>query len=723
MKQVLVRKGEAFIEDVPAPAVEPGTVLVRVAYSCISAGTETSTLHASGKPIWRRVLEQPELLRKGMGWIRSQGLAQAASNVADRLHAAHPIGYSAAGHVIAAGSGVDRFRPGDLVACAGAQCAFHAEAIRVPVNLVAAAAGVDLADASSVTLGAIALQGVRRAAPTLGEVFVVIGLGILGQLTAQLLKVNGCRVIGIDPDPARLSLASTLGMDQALDADSTDATSQVSRITGGIGADGVIVTAASKSSEVMATAFRMCRKKGRVVLVGDVGLALDRNDIYEKELDFFVSTSYGPGRYDGRYEEQGLDYPVGYVRWTENRNMGEFLRLMAEGRVRVAPLISATYPVDQAHEAYASLQNSTPRPLMVLLRYPDAPSGPLARSVACGALPARVQGRIRLALVGAGSFAKSAHLPNVRSMPERYELRTVVSRSGHNAVAAAQRFGAVNASTDFDAILGDPDIDALIIATRHHLHADMARLALLAGKHVLVEKPLALTPADLQQIAALYATGAPTRPMLLTGYNRRFSPYTRRIQEIIAKRANPMILCYRMNAGHIETGHWVHGAQGGGRNIGEACHIYDLFTALTGSKVLGVSAQGLRPATDHCRADDNFVATMSFADGSVASLVYTALGSAEHPKERMDIYVDGMVLTLDDYKSLQISGSKVRGMSTARAEKGQLQELEAFSDALRSGAWPIAWWEQQQACEIAFRVQDFLVGSGLSSPNVMKAPP
>ena len=711
-----MRRGAAVVEQVPAPRVEPGTVLVRVEHSCISVGTEMSGLRSSGRSLLQRAREQPAHLRRVAEMVVSDGVSDTLAAVRGRIDAAVPTGYSAAGTVAAVGQGVTRFAPGDRVACAGAQYAHHAEFVRVPENLaVPVPVGVSTADASTVTLGAIALQGVRRALPTLGESFVVIGLGILGQLTAQLLAANGCRVIGSDLDRARIRTALELGMHLGVHPDDGPEPDQVARLTDGIGADGVIVTAATPSNEVMSTAFRMCRRKGRVVLVGDVGLGLDREDIYRKELDFFISTSYGPGRYDERYEEHGMDYPVGYVRWTENRNMAEYLRLLGDGRVRSAPLVGDIVPVERAPEAYQAL-GGPDRPLMVLLSYPSAEGAgePLHRTPNPRAVPGRGAGRVRLALVGAGGFARGMHLPNVRALADAYHLRAVVSRSGHNAAGAAGEFGADYAATDYHEVLADPEVDAVLIATRHNLHASMVLEALRAGKHVLVEKPLALTAGEVADIRAFYdAAPAERAPVLLTGFNRRFSPFARRAAELLTERSSPVLVQYRMNAGHLPADHWVHGPEGGGRNRGEACHIYDLFTYLTGARTAWVQAGAVRPRTAHYRGDDNFVATVGFDDGSVGTLVYTALGAKELPKERMEAFADGRVLVLDDYLRLAVHGARARGVELRTQDKGQKEELRAFAAAVREGGpWPIPLWQQLQATEIALAVEEQLLSLG-----------
>jgi threonine dehydrogenase-like Zn-dependent dehydrogenase len=447
MKQVLIHNGRAVVEEVPAPGPEPGEVFVQVRASCLSVGTEISGLRHSAIPLWKKALRQPGKVAAAVGLIATQGLRRTLSLIEERREAAHPTGYSAAGVVTAVGSDVQDILPGDRVACAGAQCAYHAEFIRVPRNLCAPVPdGLDWEPAATVTLGAIALQGVRRAAPTLGECFVVIGLGILGQLTVQILRANGCRTIGLDIDSSRLDLARGLGMELSVSGGEGDV-EQVARMTDGLGADGVIITAATSSDQIVSTAFRMCRRKGRVVLVGDVGLALNRADFYAKEIDFLISCSYGPGRYDLRYEEQGLDYPVAYVRWTENRNMAEYLRLLAEGRVSVERLVSSRFPIQQAPEAYASANADGPgKPMMVLLTYPQEPAEP-RRSIGVSSVSSASTGRIRVAVVGAGGFARSAHLPNLVALKDRFELRAVVTRSGHSAVAAAKQFGALQAST------------------------------------------------------------------------------------------------------------------------------------------------------------------------------------------------------------------------------------------------------------------------------------
>jgi len=714
MKQVLIKQGQIVVDDVPAPMVHRGALLIQVSHSCISAGTEMSGLQSQSQPLWKRALKNPKSVKTTLEMVANQGFSHTRNVVGGKLAAGNPIGYSAAGTVLEVGDNVHDLQPGDRVACAGAQCAHHAEIICVPRNLsVPIPDSLPSDEASTVTLGAIAMQGLRRAQPTLGETFVVVGLGILGQITTQLLKANGCRVIGSDPISSRVEQARQSGMDLSLNPGDEDTIESVFRMTQGHGADGVIVTAATASDEVISQAFQMCRRKGRVVLVGDVGLNLKRGDFYPKEIDFFISTSYGPGRYDANYEEKGMDYPISYVRWTENRNMQEYLRLLDEKKVQIQSLIHTTYPVDKAPQAYADLKESKDNPLIMLLSYPSQkPTRNLQRKVRTPGPKPLSKGKINLAIVGAGGFSKGMHVPNLQSLDHLYTLAAVASRTGNNATNLAQQVKAQYATTDFQEILSDEKVDAVLICTRHHLHAEMTLQALKAGKHVLVEKPLALKREEMRSIQAWFEEnpGNTSSPVLLTGFNRRFSPHLLKIQELTKNRTNPMIINYRMNAGHIPLDHWVHSEEGGGRNLGEACHIYDLFTFLTNSQVTSVQACSIKPSTDHYTGRDNFVATLTFNDGSVSTLTYTALGSNEHPKEQMEVFVDGKVFQLNDYRQLKSIGLKGNDFETKAIDKGHKNELMQFAKSIHEGSdWPIPLWQQFQATEIALRVDDLLV--------------
>lgn len=707
MRQVVVRGGAAIVERTPAPEVMPGRVLVRTRASAISVGTELGSLKAQNDPLWRRALRNPDKVVRAIRMMSERGIGQTLRVVKDVKSTGVAAGYSAAGEVIGIGAGVTGFNNGDRVACAGAGYAMHADFISVPENLVVPIPGdLSMKAASTVTLGAIALQGVRRLQPTLGEVFVVFGLGILGQIAVQLLKVNGCRVIGVDIDSDRIDRAMAFGADFGLDNANSIPVESIHRLTGGAGADGVVVTAAADDPTLLNTAFAMCRRKGRVVLVGDVPITIDRDAVYRHELEFLISTSYGPGRYDASYEEHGLDYPIAYVRWTETRNMQAYLDLLAAGRVNVDDLIDVEVPVDEAPSAYRLLAAPEgPRPLAAVLNF-GGDNEPPVRKVETG--HRHIGGssqRIDVALVGASGFARSVHLPNMEALEGKLRLAAVCSNTGHQAKALAIAHRADYVTTNLQEVLHDAEIGLVLIAGRHNGHARQALAALQAGKHVLTEKPLALNENELSAIEQFYAGAGAGAPVLMTGFNRRFAPGIEAIRKRLAKRIGPLVLSYRMNAGYVPQSHWTQQAEGGGRNIGEACHIYDLCTALTGSRVAHISASAIGREDARSLRNENFSASITFEDGSLANVVYTSLGASNWPKERMEIYCDGEVYLLDDYNAAFASGGK-RPLWKGKQDKGHRQELAALTAALVDGGdWPIPLWQQLQATRISFEVE------------------
>ena len=566
------------------------------------------------------------------------------------------------------------------------------------------------------TLGAIALQGVRQAELELGERVGVIGLGPLGFLTMQLSRAAGARVLGVDLDPARVAMAGTSGCDWVVDPKVEDPVALAHRISDGYGLDAVLVTAATSSDEPVRQAMQMARRKGRIVVVGDVGLHLRREEMYPKELDLRMSTSYGPGRYDPSYEEGGLDYPYPYVRWTENRNMQAYLECLSMKRCDIKQLVAAMYPLDAVRDAYSSLQADGARPLTVLLRYPtvegDRPVS-WVRSVAVA--PAQTGGdRVRLALIGAGSFARSTHLPNLHHLRECFTLAAVVARRGTTALAVSRQYKAARAVTDYQEVLADPTVDAVLICTRHDLHAQLAQEALGVGKHVFLEKPVALTIGELEKLEDLLRqlSGKSGAPTFFVGYNRRFSPCARRLRELVEDRTNPLHVYYRMNAGPLPSDHWVHGPEGGGRIIGEACHIFDLFMFLTGARATEISAHGINPQTATARARENFTATIRFTDGSLCTLLYSALGAEDVPKEYAEVYADGATYVLDDYRALTVHGRRAAGIRKGKQDKGHLAELEAFHAQI-TGRTPVTMGidELLAAARISFVVDSHVRGS------------
>jgi predicted dehydrogenase/threonine dehydrogenase-like Zn-dependent dehydrogenase len=697
MKQVLLQGGKTIVEEVPGPYTEAGQVLVQVAWSCLSPGTELAMAAAtSAAGIVERLRSNPVALRRALGTLKDRGLRGFAAKAQEKLRSPAAAGYSCSGVVLEAGAAAEEFKPGERVACAGAGYANHAEFVVVPRNLVTRVPeGVSLEGAATVALGAIALQGVRRAQLSIGERVGVIGLGFLGQLTVQILKAAGCKVFGLDLEPARVVQAKSFGLDAAPDA-AVDPVETAKRFSEGHGLDAVLLTAATKSDEPLLLAMQMTRRKGRIVVVGDVGLAARREAMYAKELDLLIATSYGPGRYDPAYEEAGIDYPYAYVRWTENRNMQSYLELIAAGRVTPGPLIARRLPVTEASEAYRILKEEKPRPYTVLLEYPSTAEAPVARQLTLTAPVPVKAGVIRLGLLGAGSFARGMHIPNLREMPDRFRIEAIVSRHGPTALATARQAKARTAGTDYNEALRDPGVDAVMIATRHHLHAKMVEDALRAGKHVFVEKPLAINQEELERLVGLvnelYVSPSGC-PAVFVGFNRRYSSYAVRLREILAQRSTPINLSYRMNAGYLPPDHWTQGPEGGGRALGEACHIFDLFRFLTGSFAVDVSATGIRSPRQDVAATDNFTATIRYADGSVCTLLYTAQGGKELAKEAFELHVDGRSFVVDDYRTLTGFGTADQ-LRTKTQEKGHHEELIAFHNAITGALDRRALWDE-----------------------------
>lgn len=716
MIQAMIRKGRVLCEEVPLPVVSESSALIKVMYSCISAGTEASSVQASGASLIRRALKQPENVKRVLDMVKSVGISKTFEKIKRRFEEGQSIGYSLSGIVLAIGSGIKDLKMGDRVACGGAGIANHAEYVDVPRNLIVKIPqDLLLQEASTVALGSIAMQGVRRAEITLGEYVVVFGLGNIGQLVLQMAKSAGCKVIGIDLDERRLKIGKENGADLLLNPDDSEIVREVTHFTNGYGADKVIFTAATHSSDPLRQAFKMSRKKGKVILVGVSGMEIKREDLYPKELDVLISTSYGPGRYDDQYEIRGLDYPYAYVRWTENRNMQEYLREIGEGKIRLRNLIEKVYPIERAEEAYEELQK-TDRPLLVLLEYdPSLPKDLRAlyqkESKTCVSPSiARKEGVINVALLGAGSFASAVHLPNLERLRDKFKIYAVASKTPHKAKVVANQYHAQYATCNAEDLFTDPNVDLILVATRHNLHGEYVLKALHAGKSVFVEKPLCIKEEELQGIKDFYnsklATPSARLPFLMVGYNRRFSKYAQEVRRHTEKRINPLFMHYRVNAGYIPLDHWVHGEEGGGRIIGEACHFIDFFTFLTGCKVREIYTSTLTPKTGSLSSEDNRVIVLNYEDGSVATLEYFATGSKELAKEYIEIHFDEKTIVIDDYKSIKGYGAKVEEMKGEVSEKGHLRELEVAYEVLqgRRNRWPIDLWDIFQTTEVTFAI-------------------
>lgn len=706
MKQILqsYRTGELTLADVPAPGVEPGCLLVLTAASLVSVGTDRGTLELSQKSLLGKARERPDLVRKVLDKVARDGLVAAGQAAFAKLDQPIPLGYSCAGLVVSVGEGVTGFSVGDRVACAGAKVASHAELNLVPQNLCALVPdGVSDESAAFVTLGAIALHGVRQAQPTLGESFAVIGLGLIGQLAMQLLKASGCSVLGVDLDPAKVKLALDLSADAAVvrGGPVLEAALGLSR---GRGLDGVIIAAATASSDPIELAGELCRDRARVVALGAVGMQVPRRPYYDKELTLLQSRSYGPGRYDPIYEERGVDYPVGYVRWTEGRNLEAFLAQCAAGRVRLGPLVSHRFPIEQAAEAYALIQSDAGKDALgVVLTY-SAREAP-ARTVQLRASqPAR--GTLRVGVIGAGNFAAGVLVPELARISE-VQLCSIASARGVTARHLAEKFAIPQASSDAGALIADPLLDALVIATRHGQHAEFAARALRAGKHLFVEKPLAVDEAGLAQV--LLAARESGR-VLAVGYNRRFAPLTLKLREHFAGRRAPLVMQLRVNAGAVPAASWLHDArEGGGRIVGEACHFIDLCACIAGAVPVSVFAQGVR-AEGEARADDNVTLSLRFADGSIATIAYVATGDGSLGKERLEVLGDSASAVLEDFRTLELRrGGKRKATRALLQDKGHRAGLAAFVAAARAGVQgPIALAELAAVSRATFAALESL---------------
>ena len=682
MKQVArsLRDGRLVVAEVPTPILRPRGVLIRTVASLVSAGTERSAVEFTQKSLPEKVRARPDLAREVLKKAQRDGLVATMDSVKDRLARLLPLGYSSAGIVTAVGLDTPGLRVGDRVTAAGSGYANHAEAAFVPRNLVVPLPeNVDFESAAFVTVAAVALQGVRQAGPRLGENVLVIGLGLVGQLSVQLLKAAGCQVFGIDLDHFRVRLAKELGADGG--AVNSEAREQAEAFVHGRGFDAVLLTADTTSNEPVTLGAQLARDRAVVVAVGAVGLDIPRQLYYEKELDLRLSRSYGPGRYDHHYEEEGTDYPFAYVRWTERRNMEEVVRLISNGELRVRPLISHRFPIENAEAAYDLVTSKTDRPLGVLLTYD--PNRELAREIQLTERPTGHQpGSMRLGMFGAGDFANGTLLPAMRGT-SGVELTGIVSASGLSAQSSGARFGFAYCASEPDVLLHDPSINWIAIATRHDLHASQAIAAMEAGKDVFVEKPLAL---DLEQLRAVVEAQRRTGRRLMVGFNRRFAPMVQHLHAFLAKRQRPVIAIYRVNAGSLAADHWtLDPAVGGGRVIGEACHFFDLLQMLIGAVPDRVFTQAAE--LNGSPIDDQMVITISFRDGSVGIVVYSSGGDRSFGKERIEIFGDGKIGVLDDFRKLELieAGKSSRQSERIRVDKGHRNEWQALAESVASG--------------------------------------
>jgi len=707
MKQVLqsLKNGRTEVASVPCPAVKWGQLLVASSRTLISAGTERTLVSFGKASLVSKARQQPERVRAVLDKIKTDGVLPTIEAVLAKLDQPLPMGYCNVGVVTEVAEGVTGYAVGERVVSNGK----HAEMVAVPANLCAKVPDSVTDDAATFTvIGAIALQGIRLVQPTLGEAVVVTGLGLVGLMTVQLLRAHGCRVLGLDFDQRRLELAQRFGAEVA-NVGEADAVAAARSFSRGRGVDAVLVTASTSSSEPLHQAALMCRKRARIVLVGVAGLELSRADFYEKELTFQVSCSYGPGRYDPVYEEHGVDYPIGFVRWTEQRNFEAILDMLADGRIDVQPLISHRYSIDDAVSAYELVDGREPS-LGILLEY-AASSGAAARTVpvqprTLEESPKSTSPQVAVGFIGAGGYATSRLIPAFKAAGAR--LRSVASSAGVSGLHAARKFGFEETTTDTARLLADPSTDALVISTRHDSHAALVCEGLHAGKHVFVEKPLAMTDAELQAVEDAYRASRSHGRLLMVGFNRRFAPQVAKIHSLLRGVSEPKAFVMTVNAGAIPGEHWTQDRTvGGGRILGEACHFIDLLRFLAGTAIESQSVTAMRSGMG-----DTATISLGFADGSIGTIHYFANGSKSVPKERLEVFVSGRVLQLDNFRKLVGFGwSKFAKMTLWRQDKGQRACVSAFIEAVAEGrAAPIPIDELLEVARVTIAVSRAAAG-------------
>ncbi len=707
MKAVLqnFKTGELAIEDVPPPSLKPGGVLVANVASLVSAGTEKAIIELAKMNPLQKARARPDLVKKVLNKAGQEGLLATARIVMNLVSTPLPLGYSCAGVVTAVGSRVADLSTGQRVACAGLGYANHAELVYVPRNLVVPVPeAVGFEDASFVTVGAIAMHGVRQAALTLGESVVVIGMGLVGQIAAQIVHASGCRVFCVDPDPGKVELSLRLGADAASSNAGSALHAEVMSFTASRGADAVLIAASTKSSEPIETAAEVARDRARVVAIGDVGHSVPRRAYYEKEIDLRQSRSYGPGRYDPDYEEKGQDYPIGYVRWTENRNMEAFLALVERGSIQLRPLITHRYSIERADEAYTLLSGERKEPYVgIVIDYENAAEHGSSVPVASSPKPLGA-GEISIGVIGAGQFAQGILLPALKAIAG-VRFKSIATESGLTSLNVARKYRAESCTSDYHDVLNDASIDAVVVATRHDSHAAIVAAALRAGKHCFVEKPLAMNESELEDVIDAHRTG---NAGLLVGFNRRFSPLSVQLRERLSGQR--LVMQYRINAGPVPRSHWHQDLEyGGGRIIGEVCHFIDVMQYCCASEPLSV--QALAVTDSNSPSDpDNVVIQVAFADGSVGTITYVSNGDPDFPKERLEAFGGGFVAVIDNWRSLDVqgNGTRLRRRCWLQAEKGHSQEMSAFIEGIRSGEPPIPFSSLVSTTRTTFAIQQAL---------------
>lgn len=688
MKQIFYGADGYVCEDVPMPTPGDNEILVAVHTSVISTGTETIDLQKSEKTIVEILEEKKVLVDKVRKLIKENGISFTMEAIKTKLSPKErsllyrPVGYSNAGVVISKGHLVKNFNIGDRVACAGAGFASHAEFVTIPINLaVRIPDALNFDAAGFTTIGAIAMQGIRRANVTFGETVIITGLGLLGLLAVQIAKAWGLVVIGIDINPKRVLLGKELGADYCFHASEPGLTNSLNNVTQGNGADAVIIYAATKNSGPANQALNFCRKKGRVVVVGSIGMDLKREEMYTKELDFVMSTSYGPGRYDKQYELKGVDYPIGYVRWTENRNMMEFIRLVSTNQVKLDRLISKTYDINQVSEAYESLIRDKEENISNLFHYTHEVKTTTEAHLTLTS-PQSISGKIGVGIIGAGSFVQANHLANILSMPEIFDVIGISQKTPISAKLTGEKYKVKYVTTNYKELLLDQHVHLVVIGTRHNLHAIQVIDAIKAGKHVLVEKPLAMNHSELSMIEKAIQDNPGV--IVTTGFNRRYSPLTQLVKKVILEAKMPVVINYRINAGYIPPESWIQDLEeGGGRIVGEVCHFIDLIMYLASGQVTGLNAVHVPQDGRNIKFEDNVIISLAFDNGSIGVLTYTSVGGKTMEKERLEVFVNRSSLVINDFKELNGFDCDFKSVSLKVQDKGHKMLISELSKRLR----------------------------------------
>ncbi len=714
------RSGQLRLVEVPTPELRPDGILVQTHFSAISSGTELAKLETGGKSLLGKALARPDVVRKVLTVAREEGIASAYQKVQSRLDSLTSLGYSCSGIVLAVGEGVTEFQPGDRVACAGAGFANHCEVNFIPRNLaVRVPAEVPLEAACLTTIGAIAMQGLRQSQVVFGETVAVIGAGLVGVLTIQLARAAGCRVIALDVDARRAEFAQTMGAHLGLVVGDPRSAELVEQYTGH-GADVVVITASTPSSDPIELAADLVRDRGRIVVVGDVGLGVSRRKAYAKELAIVLSRSYGPGRYDVQYEEKGVDYPIGYVRWTEQRNMQAFVDFLAAGAIDVTRLLQIRHPLHDAEKAYSELRDQGGYTAIIEFSPQDNMGSGAVATLRPEASRGASAERLRVSCIGAGSFACDVIFPYLSGA--HLSLESVATSSGISAESARARFGFARTQTPAQ-LLQDPATDLVFVLSRHDSHARYVMEALSQHKPVFVEKPLACNRQQLSEIESAYKTELQQggSPFVTVGFNRRFAPLTGELRKFFGSRREPMLVHIRVNAGHFSPEHWTHEA--GGRIVGEFCHFIDWSRFVIGSPIKNVQAAALPNGTRY--RQDNVIATLRFQDGSIANLLYLANGDKAVAKEYFEVFCEGAVARLDDFRALSLTRNGKTKRIKLKRDKGHRSQLELTLEAVRSGRpAPISFQELVEVTEATFAVHeaianDEIVTSGMEVPALL----